>query len=89
MKNRGQRCGGWFSEPSRASNDATLIRLARWRCVIACLTGATGLLRYLSLRLAIPNGRSMRIPAGMMDGVGDDFLLELNSPFAFHVLDPG
>ena len=89
MKNRGQRCGGWVSEWSRASNDATLIRLTRWRRVIVCLTGATGLLRYLSLRLAMPNGRSMRIPAGMMDGVGDDFLLEPNSPSAFHVLDPG
>jgi hypothetical protein len=31
----------------------------------------------------------MRFPAGMMDGVVDDFFLELNSPSAFHVLDPG
>jgi hypothetical protein len=53
------------------------------------LTGTTGLLRYLSLLLTIPNARSMRIPAGTMDGVGDDFLLEPNSPSAFHVLDPG
>jgi hypothetical protein len=89
MKIRGPRYGVWFSEQSRASNEATLIRLARWRCVIACLTGATGLLRYLSLRLAMPNGRSMRFPAGMMDGVVDDFVIYLNYPAALHVLDPG
>ncbi len=89
MKMRGQRYGVWFSEPSFASNEATWIRLLLRRPVIVGLTGGTRLLRSLGLRFSVPNGRSMRFPAGMMDGVGDDFFLEPNFPSAFHVLDPG